>query len=134
MNQMANNIWLIWKLVYILKTYRECNSMKPIKSHLFYLIVWNVNLQNLLILFCKIRKIMRSDTGKVYLEIFFFWSWVQIELVNSSQKRHSLILIDNSLSLSLVGDTSRGKYVKFKVWGLGKMIFYTMDIHMCPLP
>ena len=75
---------------------------------------------------------MRSDTGKVYLEIFFFWSRVQIELVNSSQKRHSLILIDNSLSL--VGDTSRGKYVKFKVWGLGNMIFYTMDIHMCPLP
>ena len=33
MNQMANNIWLIWKLVYILKTYRTCNSMEHMHMH-----------------------------------------------------------------------------------------------------
>ena len=27
MNQIVNNIWLTWKLTYILRTYKICNSI-----------------------------------------------------------------------------------------------------------
>ena len=36
MDQMVNNIWLIWKLVCILRTYRTYNSTMEFSKYEFY--------------------------------------------------------------------------------------------------
>ena len=96
MNQIVNNIWLIWKLTYILRTYRICNSIvrfskneinnKLLGGVILLRVTPNLNLTHIYI-YIYIERERERDRERE--------RWVQITLDVTLVELHLLYTIDS---------------------------------------